>query len=74
MEYLAGVCLLLQSINDGPIGLKVGHEGLMFLQEGLGRVLILAVVSVAHDRLLLSHPALCLVGVGKVLLGLKGVL
>lgn len=40
----------------------------------LGRVLIFAIVSAAHDGLLLPHPGLSLVGIGKVLLGLQRVL
>lgn len=40
----------------------------------LGRVLIFAIVGAAHDGLLLPHPGLSLVGVGKVLLGLQRVL
>jgi len=40
----------------------------------LSRVFVLATVSVTNDRLLLAHPAVSLVGIGKVLLGLQRVL
>jgi len=64
----------MEALDDSVVGVQVGHEGVMLLQEGLSRVLVLAVVRVRGDWLLLLHPGLGLVGVGEILLGLQGVL
>jgi len=66
--------LLQVDLHRRLIGLDVGHERLMLLQQRLGGILVLSIVLRVHNRLLLAHPRLSLGGVREVLLRLQRVI
>ncbi|RNA32322.1 hypothetical protein BpHYR1_012253 [Brachionus plicatilis] len=57
--------------HSGLVGVYVGHESVMLFEQGLGGVLVLAVVVRAHYRLFFRHPRLGLGRVRKILLGVQ---